>query len=237
MGQLSMASGGGAAVEEGSYDLFDPAGPPTLQCSYTSARGKCSKMFAAVRGKTFCDQHTCGKGGCVGQKATQAQFCAVHGGGGGGGGGGGVAAAAAAKRAANELVPGQTYTKLWDAAYDGEDAKVQALLAAGAEPDTAKATNGATPVFVAAQKGQLTCLQALLAAGAKPETARKDEGSTPIYMAAKGGHLTCLQALLSAGASPATPLHAHMTAYPLTPVKVAKKNGHTECVALLQRYL
>jgi hypothetical protein len=54
---------------------------PQKPCSYTSPRGKCSKIFATFSGNMFCDQHTCSKHGCVGQKATQDQFCGVHGGG------------------------------------------------------------------------------------------------------------------------------------------------------------
>jgi ankyrin repeat protein len=84
---------------------------------------------------------------------------------------------------------------------------------------------------VDAALGQLTCLDALLKAGANPNTPLKGDGATPVYAAAQNGQLTCLDALLKAGANPNTPYKDGAT-----PLRIARHFGHTECVALLQRY-
>jgi len=79
-------------VEAKKRQASSSSGGPKQQqkCIYTSARGKCSKMFVGeTLGQLHCDQHTCKKAGCTGQKATKEEFCAAHAGkktkGGGGG--------------------------------------------------------------------------------------------------------------------------------------------------------
>lgn len=104
------------------------------------------------------------------------------------------------------------FRTLHDAAADGTPAEVEALLAAGADPD-APGDNGVTPLHLAAAHNEAPAVvAALIGAGAD---ARSRHGATLLHMAARSnGNPAVVEALLAAGADPnvagkngVTPLH------------------------------
>lgn len=100
---------------------------------------------------------------------------------------------------------------LHEAARDGNNAAVEALLRSGA-PVNATYNYGVTPLHKAVKRGHTAIVRTLLAAGANPN-AETAEGVTPLFVASKHGHLAVVQGLLNAGAKVdgargAIPLHA-----------------------------
>ena len=155
-------------------------------------------------------------------------------------------------------------TELGMAAYAGNDAKAEALLAAGAEPDALPQVN---PLFSAAAGDHPAIVRRLLAHGADPD--RSEAGITPLFGAALRGHAEIAGMLLDRKADPnarsrpqgidlfadAAPLHGAAcgghketvalllergadpdarTAGGATPLDVARSNNQTESIALLQ---
>jgi hypothetical protein len=104
--------------------------------------------------------------------------------------------------------------------------ELAALLAAGANPDTAD-QNGQTPVWMKAYWGNTECLQLLIEAGADVNTADRS-GQTPVWIAAYRGNPECLQMLIVAGADVNTPPPGGQT-----PVWGATYEGNTECLRIL----
>ena len=114
-------------------------------------------------------------------------------------------------------IPGRLWngwTPLHFAARNGEPAVVQALLAAGADPN-ARTKDKLTSLHAAARYNENPLVvEALLAAGADPN-ARDKYKNTPLHFFAAGnGEPAVVQALLAAGADPNardkyknTPLH------------------------------
>ena len=89
-----------------------------------------------------------------------------------------------------------------DKAAEGDHVDVvQALLAAGARPDTPKGPDSMTPLMIAALRGHETHVQALLAAKASA-SARTEDGATALFMATQEGRLAVVRKLLAAGARP-----------------------------------
>ena len=105
----------------------------------------------------------------------------------------------------------------WAAARNQDPAVVEALLAAGADPE-ARASDeviSVTPLHVAAESNENPAvLTVLLAAGADP-MARADDGRTPLHLAAQSNqNPAVVEMLVAAGAEPVaqderggTPLH------------------------------
>ena len=90
-----------------------------------------------------------------------------------------------------------TSSQLFVAAQKGQDARVRALLAAGADKDLVN-NNGATSLLVAAWNGHDAVVRVLLDAGADKDLAMKD-GATPVLVAAHKGHDAVVRTLLDAG--------------------------------------
>jgi ankyrin repeat protein len=89
-------------------------------------------------------------------------------------------------------------TPLLQAAYDGDAARVAALLKAGADPRIANQF-GASPMGEAARRGDAAVLGLLLKAGADPESPNP-EGQTALMAVARTGNVEAARLLLSHGA-------------------------------------
>jgi ankyrin repeat protein len=142
-----------------------------------------------------------------------------------------AAEGAAAGRALSygELVGGKGgLTPLLFAVRDGQDAAVEALLAAGANINHASAGDRTSPLLMATINGRFDLAKALLARGADP-TLASDAGNTPLYAtlniqwAAKSlypqptaqhqqatTHLELMEALIAAGADVNARLTKHL---------------------------
>ena len=67
---------------------------------------------------------------------------------------------------------------MYVASQQGHLAVVRKLLGRGADPNTALANDGATPVFMASQCGHAAVVRGLLGRGADPNTATTSDGAT-----------------------------------------------------------
>ena len=152
------------------------------------------------------------------------------------------------------------WTPLHDAAREGNTKVVQALLASGANPNTAGGARKSTPLHCAAEEGHAEAVQTLLAGGADPN-AEDDYKRTPLHRAAGVGDAEAVQMLLAGGADPnaeddykETPLHRAAGVgdaeavqallvggadpkaennYKRTPLHYAAGEGHAEAVQML----
>lgn len=136
--------------------------------------------------------------------------------------------------------------RLFTAARDGDLARLQECLAAGADPNgrhlVAYGAPTQTPLDAAISGGHAGCVVALLAAGADPDTPITSQLAV-LHLAALTGSAACIEALLGAGAAPRaiswrclTPLHfaaaaddsrcaAALLAAGADPSAVAEENG------------
>ncbi|KAL4435598.1 hypothetical protein ABPG77_002561 [Micractinium sp. CCAP 211/92] len=121
--------------------------------------------------------------------------------------------------------------RLFTAARDGDLARVQSCLAAGADPNgrhlVAYGAPTQTPLEAAVSGGHATCAAALLAAGADPGTAITSQ-LTVLHLAAVTGSAACIQALLDAGANPSAGAPSG-----LTPLHFAAAAADSRCAATL----
>ena len=93
---------------------------------------------------------------------------------------------------------GDGATALHWAAYHGNTAIADQLIAAGARVDAANDL-AITPLALAAENGHAVIVERLLARGANPNAA-SDSGVTPLMRAARTGSLPAVRALLAKGA-------------------------------------
>ena len=106
-------------------------------------------------------------------------------------------------------------TALTISSFEGDDASVRLLLAAGADVSQARTDGGATSLYVACQERFLPVVDLLLAAGADVNQAR-DDGTSPFFVACQKGDLPIVNLLMANGAdvnqakfdSGSTPLYA-----------------------------
>jgi ankyrin repeat protein len=115
---------------------------------------------------------------------------------------------------------------LLDAAREGDDAAVRALLGRGAKPD-AVSPDGTTALMWAVSRNDLALVQALLAAGATTKKAN-DYGATALYVAAINADAAIAAKLLEAGADANQPLLSGET-----PLMGAARRGKLDVARLL----
>jgi len=96
-------------------------------------------------------------------------------------------------------------TPLLQAAYDGDAARVAALLKAGANPRQAN-RYGASPLGEAAHRGDVPVMRLVLAAGADANETNP-EGQTPLMAVARTGNVEAATLLLQHGAKVDTREH------------------------------
>jgi ankyrin repeat protein len=89
---------------------------------------------------------------------------------------------------------------LWLAAEGGHGRVVEALLRAGADPDTPRGDSGETVVMSAARTGQAEVLQRLIAFGADVNARDKIRNQSALIWAAGEGHAAAVRVLAEAGA-------------------------------------
>lgn len=108
----------------------------------------------------------------------------------------------------------------------GDVAQVRALIAEGADPNTAE-PDGTTPLHWAAHRQDVEATRLLLGAGAVANSSNR-YGVRPLSLAAVGGHPDVVRALLDAGANPNTSLTEGETA-----LMTAARTGSADAVELL----
>lgn len=129
----------------------------------------------------------------------------------------------AADVAANGLHP------LVFAAFRGDTAAIERLVAAGAEPDL-RSLHGVTPLVAAVRGGHEAAVRLLLGRGASTDL-RLRGGGTALSVAVDEGNLELVAVLLEAGANPQV-----RDGYGQRPVHVALARGDAELLALLGRH-
>ena len=127
------------------------------------------------------------------------------------------------------------HSVLQSAARDGHVDRVQRLLQAGAEVNTAISEPyvGRTALQAAAEGGHLAVVTRLLQAGAEVNATLRESyvSRTALYLAAQGGHLTVVERLLQTGAE----VNAAISEYNgITALQAAAQGGH---LAVVERLL
>lgn len=119
---------------------------------------------------------------------------------------------------------------LHDAAKAGDLAKIESLIAEGADLSEVLLPFG-TPLHWAINGGRTEAAKALLEAGADPDADFKLAGMSlaPLQVAASNGYLDFARLLLEAGADP----NYQSAPDDTTPLHLAAKYNHAELVALL----
>lgn len=108
------------------------------------------------------------------------------------------------------------------------------LVAASADVDVVRQTDGLSALHIAAVRGHAPTVRALLEAGANPSQRRKrPDGPLALHLAASLGHLAVVTELLrDGGVGVESTTHGA-----LTPILLAVDGGHGAVVALIQRFL
>ena len=105
------------------------------------------------------------------------------------------------------------------------------LLYEGADVNRAD-DDGRTPLFFACQHGHVDRARNLLDKGAAIDRAQK-QGATPLWITCINGHIDLARLLLEKGAEVD---RATNTARGRTPLDIAKEEGHSAVVALLEKH-
>jgi ankyrin repeat protein len=92
-----------------------------------------------------------------------------------------------------------------------------------------KGKNNVTPLILASQKGNLDIVRVLLNSGARIDDIMTD-GRTALLMACKNGHIEVVKLLLGRKAN------QFLKRNGISPRDIAKSNGHTEIVRILDLY-
>ena len=124
---------------------------------------------------------------------------------------------------------GNGWTLVHSAAALGKKEILLALIDAGCDVDATCGDDNVTPLMRAVEKGHTECVQLLLQRGANVHMrCRRDADCTLAHQAAERGNKEMLLVLIDGGCDVnATDNFKH------TPLAVAAKKGHTDCVQLL----
>ena len=90
-------------------------------------------------------------------------------------------------------------TKLWYAAFEGEQENVEELVRGGADVNSGD-DYGITPLMMAARRGYLSIVRFLCDAGADVHRQQDDNGETALKKATESGQSEVREFLLSRGA-------------------------------------
>jgi ankyrin repeat protein len=91
-------------------------------------------------------------------------------------------------------------TPLFLATANGSRPMIEALLAAGADPNAPVLSHGETPLMMAARTGNLDSVEVLLRHGARLNVAENLRGTTALMWAAEQGHAQVVELLINNGA-------------------------------------
>jgi ankyrin repeat protein len=120
-------------------------------------------------------------------------------------------------------------TPLHSAVQAGSLDSLEALLAAGADPNSPREFTQCTPLHQAAQLGQSQLIVPLVTSGGRL-TAPDYRGRTPLHYAAEYGHMATCRTLYELGADPTV---SDTEGY--TPADLARQSGHTELADILDQ--
>ncbi|XP_028249936.1 ankyrin repeat and SOCS box protein 11 [Parambassis ranga] len=116
-------------------------------------------------------------------------------------------------------------TPLHEAAYQGRLLLLRTLVTQGVHVDTLT-MDRVSPLHEACLGGHYSCAKFLLDNGANPNTVSTD-GATPLFNSCSSGSAACVRLILQ---HPAT---LHTTYHLASPIHVAAKKNHRECLELL----
>jgi ankyrin repeat protein len=105
---------------------------------------------------------------------------------------------------------------------------VEILISINADVNV-KGKNNVTPLILASQQGNLDIVKVLLNSGARVDDIMTD-GRTALLMACKNGHIEVVKLLLGRKAN------QFLKRNGISPRDIAKSNGHTEIVRILDLY-
>ena len=124
---------------------------------------------------------------------------------------------------------GDGMTALHWAAYNGQVALAETLLAAGADLEAVTRIGDYTPLHHAARHGFADVVEALLSAGAAVEAATSTGAARALHLAAASGRQAAVRALLTGGAE----VDAREEQWGQTPLMFAAAAGRTDVVRAL----
>jgi ankyrin repeat protein len=124
------------------------------------------------------------------------------------------------------------WSPLIEAASNGRDAIVAALLAAKADPNLNLKGN-ASPLYFSACNGHLASTQMLFDAGARIDDGDRSNGRNGLWWAAKEGHTAVVKYLLGSDALVNYQLHEQAERAGTSALHMAAAHGRNECITVL----